>query len=265
MNRIDEWKTNYARDGFVAPIDVLSPSEARDHRRALEDAERRIGAAHYLSKIHTILRSPHQLATHPRILDLVEAILGRDILLHNTTYIIKEPQSSAHVSWHQDLTYWGFDSDEQVSVWLALSRADEQSGCMKMIPGSHRQGQLEHALHPDDHDNVLLQGQTVHDVDEQRAVACALQPGQASFHHGWTLHTSRANQSDDRRIGLNIQYIAPHVRQTKRPGFSALLVRGEDRFHYYENETPATRDCDPQAMAWRAQQDELYVQIAGSA
>jgi len=45
-------------------------------------------------------------------------------------------------------------------------------------------------------------------------VLCPLRPGEASFHHGWTLHSSRPNQSGDRRIGLNIQYLSPSVRQT---------------------------------------------------
>lgn len=129
-------------------------------------------------------------------------------MLYNVTYIIKEPHSKSHVSWHQDLTYWGFDSDDQISVWLALSPATEQSGCMKMIPCSHRDGRVEHRL-TNDKSNVLFSGQTIPEVDESKALLCELNPGQASFHHGWTKHSSLPNRSDDRRIGLNIQYIAP--------------------------------------------------------
>ncbi|RUA23636.1 MAG: hypothetical protein DSY73_05705 [Actinobacteria bacterium] len=51
-------------------------------------------------------------------------------------------------------------------------------------------------------------------VDDTDAVLCSLRSGEASFHHGWTLHSSRPNQSGDRRIGLNIQYLSPSVRQT---------------------------------------------------
>ena len=258
-------KREYDKQGFLAPVDVIDREQALRHRRIIEEAEQQIGPAHYLGKIHTILRSPYELATHPRILDLAEQILGPDILLHNSTYIIKEANTSAYISWHQDLTYWGLDSEDQVSVWLALSLADEQSGCVRMIPGSHSGGRIEHDISAQDENNVLLQSQQVHGVNEQGAVYCSLQPGQASFHHGWTLHSSLPNRSNDRRIGLNIQYIAPHVRQTKMPGYSALLVRGEDRFHYYEEETPALRDLDPAALAWREQQDQLYLQIAGTA
>lgn len=259
----DAIKSEYARRGFLSPVDVLSEAQALQHRHRLEDAEQRIGPLHYQAKMHTILRSTHELATHPRILDVAEAILGPDILLYNTTYIIKEAGAPAHVSWHQDLTYWGLDGEDQVSVWLALSRADETSGCMRMLPGSHTAGQLTHETFADDPDNVLFQAQRVHGVDEAAAVYCPLAAGQASFHHGWTLHSSPPNRGADRRIGLNIQYIAPHIRQTKLPGYSALLVRGEDKFNHYAEETPAIRDLDPAALAWRAEMDELHQRIAG--
>ncbi len=258
-------KSEYEKQGFLSPIDIISAPQALRHRRIMEQAENRLGAVHYLAKMHTILRSPYELATHPAILDVVEQLIGADILLYNTTYIIKEAHTPTHVSWHQDLTYWGLDGDDQVSVWLALSAADRESGCMRMIPGSHAAGRLEHDTSAADETNVLFQSQTVHGVDEQSAVYCTLAPGQASFHHGWTLHASLPNRSADRRIGLNIQYIAPHICQTKLPGYSALLVRGEDRFHHYATETPPTRDFDPEALAWREQQDRLHESIAGTA
>lgn len=258
-------KREYARDGFLSPVDIISASDARRHRAQMESAEQNMGAVHYLAKMHTVLRSPFELATHANILDVVEALIGGDILLYNSTYIIKEARAPAYVSWHQDLTYWGLDGDDQVSVWLALSRADRESGCMRMLPGSHTGGARAHDLSAHDENNVLFQSQTVRGVDESRAVHCELAPGQASFHHGWTLHCSSPNQSDDRRIGLNLQYIAPHVRQTKLPGFSALLVRGEDRFGHYANETGAQSDLEPAALAWRAEQEELHRRIAANA
>ncbi len=213
--------------------------EATYHRQALEDAEKQLNTSlHYQSKMHTIHTSPLALATRPEVLDLVEAMIGPDILLYNCTYIIKEPHSPSHVSWHQDLTYWGLSHDDQVSMWLALSLADDVSGCMRMIPGSHMQGRYDHEV-SDDSTNVLLQSQTVHNVDENEAVLCPLKPGEASFHHGWTLHASMPNNSDDRRIGLNVQYLAAHVSQTKHDLDTAMLVRGKDNYHHFETDIPA--------------------------
>lgn len=253
----------YIKDGFLSPVDVLTADEATQHRRRLEAAETTYGPLHYKNKIHTILLSPLELATHPRVLAVVETVLGPDILLYNTVYIVKESDSPDHVSWHQDLTYWGFSDDAQVSMWLALSPATAESGCMRMVPGSHRQGHRQHKL-MDDPNNVLFQGQTVADVTEEQARLCPLQPGQASFHHGWTLHASLPNRSNDRRIGLNVQYIAPHMRQVKADSDSALLVRGQDRFGHFIVDRPAEADFEPAAVARQRQLDRHYNEIAGT-
>lgn len=261
---IDSLHQDYERDGYVSPVDILTAQEAAEHRRALEDAEARIGNLHYKSKMHTILRSPLELAIMPSVLDIVERMIGPDILLYNATYIIKEPGAVSHVSWHQDLTYWGLSHDDQVTLWLALSPATEESGCMRMIPGSHTAGRMDHET-TEDETNVLFQGQTVHGVDETAAVMCPLQPGQASFHHGWTLHASMPNNSNDRRIGLNVQYLACHVSQTKHDLDSAMLVRGCDEFGNFENDVPASGDLEPAAIRRQVELEERYKQIAGTA
>ncbi|MGB0181450.1 MAG: phytanoyl-CoA dioxygenase family protein [Candidatus Puniceispirillales bacterium] len=256
--------SDYHRDGYVSGVPILNGDEATYHRQALEDAEKQLNTSlHYQSKMHTIHTSPLALATRPEVLDLVEAMIGPDILLYNCTYIIKEPHSPSHVSWHQDLTYWGLSHDDQVSMWLALSIADEVSGCMRMIPGSHMQGRYDHEV-SDDSTNVLLQSQTVHNVDENKAVLCPLKPGEASFHHGWTLHASMPNHSDDRRIGLNVQYLAAHVRQTKHDLDTAMLVRGKDNYHHFETDIPAHENLAPDALKRQKYLDERYKMIAGN-
>jgi len=257
-------KEDYEREGYVSGISILSPDEALHHRQKLEQAEENFGNMHYKSKIHSLLTSPYQLATMPTLLDIVEQMIGPDILLYNTTYIIKEPHTASHVSWHQDLTYWGLSHDDQVSVWLALSPATAESGCMRMIPGSHKHGVYKHEA-TEDENNVLLQGQTIRDVDETQAVMCPLKTGEASFHHGWTLHASMPNNSDDRRIGLNMQFLATHVRQTKHDLDTAMLVRGEDKYHNFESDIPAETDLDPAAIKRQAELEARYIEIAGRA
>ena len=100
---------------------------------------------------------------------------------------------------------------------------------MQMIPRSHREdmriGETTH--YPDD---VLIQSQTITNVGDCLTVSCELGPGEVSLHHGWTVHSSRPNLSDNRRIGLKAQYIRPSMRQTKSNHDSAMLVRGADEF-----------------------------------
>jgi len=65
---------------------------------------------------------------------------------------------------------------------------------MRMVPGSHGQGQLNHE-DVDDDTSVLYRGHSVLGVAEENAVMCPLRPGQASFHRGWTLHASMPNNT----------------------------------------------------------------------
>lgn len=231
----DQTVDSYGRDGYVAPMRILSEADAAQHRSFLEQAEAELGPLHYINKIHTAMQSAYALCTHSVVLDFVESVLGPDILLYNSNYIIKEPGTEAHIAWHQDLTYWGLeDDDAQISMWLALSPATAESGCMVMVPGTHKDGRVEHVEVPGD-DNILLLGQQIADVDARLGVHVALSPGEASFHHGWTVHRSAPNVSSDRRIGLNVQYVAPHNCQ-HGAAHAATLVRGVDRFGHYDTE-----------------------------
>ena len=260
---LQQLRDTYQREGFVSGVEILSESEALRHRTAMETAEASFGPLHYEAKVHTILRSPYELATHSTVLDVVEQFIGPNILLYGVTYIVKEAGSGSFVSWHQDLTYWGFSHNDQVSMWLALSPATVTSGCMRMIPGSHVHGQLHHETRKNE-SNVLFNGQTVAGVRENDAVVCALQAGQASFHHGWTLHSSGPNESDDRRIALNVQYLATHMRQTKNATDSAMLVRGRDEFGHFTEDPAATSDLDPVAGARQKELQARYRSIAGT-
>ena len=237
-------KDDYKQNGFYSPLVLFSLEQAKIYRNYLEEVENKIGPLHYFAKTYTMMRWVYEIATNKILLDFVEDLIGENILLYNATFIIKEPMTKTHVSWHQDLTYWGFDDNEkQVSAWIALSNADETSGCMQMIPGSHKKGIFDHKS-TNDKNNVLSRGQTVNNVDIDKAVLCPLQPGEASFHHGLTLHASKPNKSKDRRIGLNFQYITPDLKQLKSKDDSALCVRGEDNYNYYKKDVIAKENFD---------------------
>ncbi len=246
----------YQEDGFVSPVKLFDAGATALHRKQMEAVETNFGPLHYKSKMHTLLNFAAEAATDPVVLDIVEQLIGPDILLFDVTYIIKEANSPSHVSWHQDLTYWGLSNDRQVSMWLALSPATEVSGCMRMVPGSHKRGKLEHT-DTNDESNVLFRGQSVTGVAEDQAVLCPLQPGEASFHHGWTLHASMPNNSQDRRIGLNVQYIHPSARQTLHDLDTATLVRGVDHHDHYKPDIFATGGMEPNAVKHHERLEKL--------
>ena len=145
--------SSYRRDGYYFPVDALSPEQALDYRDQFEAVEREHKDrdpdfdALVFGHANMVMPFIDEITRLPTILNPVRAILGSDVMVWRTTFFIKEPHSPSYVSWHQDLTYWGFDGAEEVSAWLALSPATAESGCMQMIPGSHRQG-LGHTRAP---------------------------------------------------------------------------------------------------------------------
>ncbi len=258
----------FAADGYYFPIDVLSVDEAVVCRQELEGLENtnrgsKLGNKSQLNYPHIIFRFADAIVRHPRILDAVEAILGPDILVWGSTFFIKEPHSEGYVSWHQDLRYWGLDSEAEVSAWLALSPVTEANGCMRFVPGSHKGELLPHKDTFVD-SNFLTRGQEADiEIDDRDTILVPLAPGQASLHHGKLLHGSGPNRSDERRVGLAINYIAPQVRQVVAKEDFAVLVRGEDRFGHFRHVPSPTLDMDDEAMAWHrrillAQNEAMY-------
>ena len=239
------------RDGFHFPVRVLSTEEARRYRDALEAHERATGApihSNMRHKVHLLFTWAQELIRHPKILDAVEDLIGPNILCWTTNFFIKEARNPAFVSWHQDATYWGLDPDDVVTAWVAFSDAPVESGAMKFIPGSHRGAQLPH-VDPFHDTNLLSRGQeSAVQVAETRAGPVPLKAGEMSLHHVKLAHGSEPNTTADRRIGLAIRFIPPHVRQLKVRD-SATLVRGVDTQHHYDLEPPPRADLDAAALA----------------
>lgn len=184
-------------------------------------------------------------------------MLGPHVLVLASRFWIKEAGDTAFVSWHQDTTYFGLEPDEYVNMWIALSEASVEAGCMRFLPGSHMQGLLDHEATPAP-DNLLTRGQTVHGVDDLAAVALPLLPGECSIHHGHVLHCSPPNRADDRRIGFGLSLIPAYVRSTTGRR-SATLLCGEDRWGHWDIDPIPTGDRDPAIRALMLKETQRYV------
>ncbi len=252
----------YHRDGYYFPLRVISSAEAADYRRRLEAHEAKAGAplqGNWRHKTHLLFTWADELVHHPTILDAIEDVIGPNILCWTTNFFIKEAQSPGFVSWHQDATYWGLEPHDVVTAWVAFTKSDLESGCMKVIPGTHTQSQIPHVdtFHQD---NLLSRGQEIAvEVDEAKAVDVVLQPGEISLHHIKLVHGSAPNRSADRRIGFALRYIPTHVRQTKVRD-SAMLVRGIDAYRHFDPEPRPRHDIDEAALAAHA--DAVNRQVA---
>lgn len=260
---------NYDRDGYLCPVDVFTPEEAAELRREYEEIEARAAADPRLKaalRDDSFITVPlvDRLVTDPRVVDAVESLLGPDVLAWGCSFFVKEANSPAFISWHQDLHYWGLDDSQEVTAWIALSPATSESGCMRFAAGSHKTV----VGHRDTFEktNLLSRGQEIEvDVDEADAVEAELQPGQMSLHHGLTIHASNPNRTDDRRIGLAVRYVPTSMRQTGAVRQTARLVRGEDRFGNFELTPPPSGLFHPEDLARQdaAREAKRVVQMNG--
>ncbi len=240
-------------EGYCFPLPVFTGGDAARYRAELERCEVLHGGplGHVQRhKPHLLFRWAAELAQAPKLLDLIEGLLGPDILVWDAVLFTKEPRGPEHLTWHQDLAYWGLAHEDAVfTAWIALSPSTRLSGCMRVIPGTHRRAIQPHRDSYAAH-NLLSRGQSVvMDFDEGSAVDIELAPGEVSLHDGTIVHGSEPNRSDDRRLGFGIRYIPTATRQLSALPDSASLVRGIDRFGHFELEPPPASDFDPASVA----------------
>ncbi len=252
---------SWHRDGFITPVRILSEPHASEYLREFEHIEVSMGGAlKGIDRTKIYLRQPflYRLATNPLILDIVEDLIGPDILLYQNAAWVKNAGEDSYVSWHQDNTYFGHEPCEVLSVWLALTPSRPESGSMRFLPGSHKLGMLPVHYEPTNA-NLLSSGQVAElDHSAYTPVACSLSPGEASIHHAWMVHGSPANRSAGRRIGVTFVYHPPHLRQIGRVRTSALLVRGQDRYGHFDPEQPPVSADDPETIARHERAASLY-------
>ena len=242
----------YRGDGFVHPVPVMDAAEAARYRARFEDYERSQGGWYALSegqKLYLLQTWVAELASHPRVLDAVEDVLGPDILVWGTSLFVKDAHDPAFVTWHQDATYWGLEpADRILTAWVALSDVPVESGAMKFLPGSHKGGQRAHSdtFHEN---NLLSRGQEIAvEVDEDEAADVVLKAGEFSLHHVLLAHGSHPNTTDQRRIGFAIRYLPTSARQTKLRD-AAVLVRGVDEYGHFDLFEGPKADLDEAALA----------------
>jgi hypothetical protein len=233
----DEPTPGYADDGYAIFRNVLDPgliAEADQHVRWLQ--RRYPGRTGEDLSTELVAQDPFwvRLVSDDRLLDVAERFIGPDIALFASAYISKPPYTGKAVLWHQDGAFWPLDPMRVVTLWLAIDRSTPENGCLRVIPGSHKED-LHDVRERDDAEAVFGVESAV-GVDESRAVDLVLDPGDVEVHHPNIMHGSNANDSPFRRCGLTIRYIPTSTRITQEPlPFpSALLLRGDPGVNEYQ-------------------------------
>ncbi len=239
---------DYDELGFLHSIPILSPAEVAHFRAAIEETCLALGGnVTRLDGPHLFFQWAWDLSTHPRVLDCMEQLIGPNILLKSTRLFYKFGNSSSFVGWHQDGITEGLKDAYVPAIWLGLTPATAENGCLRVVPRSHRLGLIPHADRPNA-DNLTTQGATAQvEIDSPQDVV--MRAGEMSLHHPLVLHASNPNQSAESRIGFSATYSTPALTASRT---AVAWVRGNgprDPFRIVEQ--PPLRSIEDAVAAYR--------------
>lgn len=233
-------REHYNQEGYITPLELFTPAEA-GHWRAYFDhllaemARLKDGreGSYAINGYHVCCEGLWDLATHPRILDVVEDIVGPDFVAWGSHFFCKQPHDPKHVPWHQDASYWPFTPARTVTVWLAIDDTDDENSAMRFLPRTHNIGHVE--WKKTEKEAVLWQ-EVQNPERFGQPVSNNLTAGQFSLHADMLVHGSEPNTSNRRRCGLTLRYCPTWVRSIN-PDWTrqAILCRGTDPEGYWGN------------------------------
>ena len=172
------------------------------------------------------------ICTQPMILDVVEDVLGSDIILWGSQLFSKPAGTGLAVPWHQDGHFWPIRTLATCTVWIAIDDVDAENGGMMFVPGSQRTRELyPHAEQPSEESALNAELVPEH-VDLERAEVDALRAGEFSLHDVYLIHGSEPNRSTRRRAGFVIRYMpasSHYDREKARAGSNLVDTRLADR------------------------------------
>lgn len=263
----------YRYDGYLFPFPALTRDKLAECNagmaryeswlgKRVNDSDRRWRSAGYV-----FLPWLDALVRHQRILDVVEDLIGPDILVYTATFFIKEAHSPTFAAWHQDATYFGLDPHQHVTAWVALSDANAEAGCMEVVSSEGMPRQMRHAALALEH-SINGGGQAIVDhVDASGGVMMQLPAGSFSLHHTLCRHRSAPNRANHRRVGIGISYIPANCRLTGTVRMCARLVRGRYTGGHFDLIPSPEGELHPAALTrhedvYRRYRDNYAEQIA---
>jgi phytanoyl-CoA hydroxylase len=199
---------SYAMDLLHGRIEI--PGVAQPESRDLEALYKRFSRIHML---HRQFETAERYLLYPRVLDVLEALIGPDVLALQTMLFLNPPGHGGQ-GWHQDAYYITTYPETLIGVWIALDHADEANGCLYVTPGSHTEPiyptpERDH-LYAEDSFEDLGHVQQVSSLDDEAntltkvartypdPIPCVVEPGDVIFFHSHLLHRSYPNRTADR-------------------------------------------------------------------
>jgi ectoine hydroxylase-related dioxygenase (phytanoyl-CoA dioxygenase family) len=194
---------------FIQPEQKPNP-----HAKAAED---------HISKVF----NPHlsgaaaAFADSADVADIVSDLLGEPASVFQSQFIFKNPGAWGQ-PWHQDSYYFPFDRRPEIGVWLAISEATLENGCLAAIPGAHKSEVLEHG--PDKRPGANYGYTEISGLPEEKAVPLLMEPGDCLFFHSLLPHRSYDNRAATRRAAIVYHYAATATKMATEPSLAQKAI-----------------------------------------
>jgi hypothetical protein len=230
---------SFSRDGYLVARGLFAPDEAAQLREHVMSVRRRHRDEHDLVGVDAGARDP--LRRYPRMAQLhrwddttLRWLLDRRLrdalvgLLGTEPYAVQsmvyfKPAGSRGQALHQDNFYLRAEPGTCMAAWLALDAADEDNGCMMVVPGSHRWP----VLCTEKADTAVSFTDVTVPLAGQRPVPVPMRPGDVLFFNGSLVHGSLPNTSADRfRRALIGHYVSGEAERVARYYHPALRMDG---------------------------------------
>ncbi|HSJ92124.1 MAG TPA: phytanoyl-CoA dioxygenase family protein [Ilumatobacter sp.] len=229
----DDQLRAFDRDGFVVFGPVLAPHEceqmvAEERRLRSDDSYGRSPGLVVMDQLEHVSRLVRWFCCEGHHLDVVEQLLGPDVVLTHNQFVTKLPGagvSESAIPLHQDDGYGTLDPPDDLTVWVALTDTTTDNGCLVVAPSSHLGGIVEHRVAA--HNPAFREASTV------EVIPLELAAGEAVAFSGLLLHGSGDNLTDRERVALFARYCRPDVVMVTEGGKPVLedghswMVRGE--------------------------------------
>lgn len=219
-----EEAASFRSEGFVIPKRGLDADVTGEMVKAVEEVFEANPDWHNLVRMAHVPKREGQLegviggeklfriAIHPQIIAAARALIGPNLIMWGSEIFAKPPGIGKATPWHQDCytpavkAGPGHEYPRSVMIWIAVDDVDVENGCLRFVPGSGRNGRIEH-IREAKPGNLLDFTVSDESVPFDTAVNAILAPGHFSAHDTLVVHGANANTSGRRRAGLTFHYM----------------------------------------------------------
>jgi len=234
----------FQTNGYLPFQQIATPEEVRELRAKIEDLfERKVGEKEGAQEDFLAGEKNGVKKTAPQIMNPVNYLpelhrtqcfknahaIARQILGENARCIcdlaiVKQAYVGTETPWHQDEAFRDPKLEyHEMNVWVALQDANQENGCLRYLPGSHRNEVLQHGPPNDDPTSQALQ--CIGAFDEGNAVTCELPAGGCAIHHSRMLHSAWPNVSAGSRVAYVMVFGVPPTPAKQAREFPWLAQR----------------------------------------